>query len=60
MTESSKLEHWKLCRVEVSSVPDILVFEFNNKSIDDGNVCSGFAYVSFQGKIKHVFVQGDV
>lgn len=60
-TEASKVEHWKLSRLEVSPIhSDLLVFEFNNKSIDEGNICSGFAYVSFQGKIKHAFAQGDV
>lgn len=60
-TEAHKVEHWKLHRLELSEAsPNLLVFEFSNASVDEGDVCAGFAYVSFSGKIRHAFAQGDV
>jgi hypothetical protein len=61
MSEAHKPEHWKLQVVRVNDLsPTLLTFEFGNKAIDDGDTCSGFAYVNFAGKLKHFFVQGDV
>jgi len=56
--EAHKAEHWKLVSASISPVKQsLIVFTFNNQSIDDGDVMKGYAYVSFQGKIKHAFAQ---
>lgn len=60
-TEAHKTQHWKLRVVQPSEInPTLLSFEFGNEAVDDGASCSGFVYVSFHGKIKHAFAQGDV
>lgn len=57
-TEGHKPEHWKLDGINLSEVvKTLLTFEFHNVAIDDGESCSGFVYVSFDGKIKHAFAQ---
>jgi hypothetical protein len=60
VTEAHKPEHWDLYQVKLSQVnQELVVFEFVNKAIDDGDAMSGFIYVSFEGAIKHVFAQGE-
>lgn len=59
-TEAHKEEHWKLESVGPSDVNKSLIsFAFINDAIDDGDVFKGFVYVSYQGKIKHAFAQGE-
>lgn len=59
-TEGHKPEHWKLYGVRVSDVnPNLLSFNFSNDAVDDGEIFQGFVFVSFQGKIKHAFAQGE-
>jgi hypothetical protein len=59
-TEAHKVEHWILQGIRESDVKKGLIsFEFQNDSVDDGDVFQGFVYVSFQGKIKHAFTQGN-
>ena len=59
-TEAHKPEHWQLSGVNVTEDgKKLLTFNFANDSVDDGDVFQGFVYVSFDGKIKHAFSQGD-
>jgi hypothetical protein len=59
-TEGHKPEHWILYGVRVSDVnPNLLSFNFTNDAVDDGEIFQGFVFVSFQGKIKHAFAQGE-
>lgn len=59
-TEASKTEHWKIQGVTVSEVQkNLLSFHFGNDAVDDGDAFEGFVYVSFSGKIKHAFAQGN-
>jgi hypothetical protein len=59
-TEAHKVEHWHLQGIRKSDYKENLVsFEFLNDSVDDGDVFQGFVYVSFQGKIRHAFTQGN-
>lgn len=58
--EANKLEHWQLSGVNVTEEgKKLLTFNFANDSVDDGDVFQGFVYVSFDGKIKHAFAQGE-
>jgi len=59
-TEAHKPEHWQIQGLSPSDVKkDLLTFHFGNDSVDDGGVFEGFVYVSFQGKIRHAFAQGN-
>lgn len=59
-TEAHKAEHWHLSGIRVlDEKKKILTFYFDNDSVDDGDLFKGFAYVSFEGKIKHAFAQGE-
>ncbi len=59
-TEAHKVEHWRLLGITPSDVQKNLInFQFQNKAVDDGDVFDGFVYVSFSGKIKHAFTQGN-
>ena len=58
--EASKPEQWHLQGLTVSDIQkNLLQFHFANKAVDDGTTCEGFVYVSFQGKVKHAFAQGN-
>jgi hypothetical protein len=56
--EAHKPEHWKLSSVFAASLPRTVAVEFKNDAVDDGNTFDGFVYLSFNGKIKHAFIQG--
>ena len=59
-TEAHKPEHWRLLGITPSDYKKNLIsFQFSNKSVDDGDVFDGFVYVSFEGKIRHAFAQGN-
>lgn len=59
-TEAHKPEHWVLYSVRQSDTNDKLItFDFKNKSIDDGEVFTGFVFVSKSGVIRHAFAQGE-
>jgi hypothetical protein len=59
-SEAYKPEHWKLLGIRISDVnKSLLSFEFANDAVDDGDVFKGFAYVSFSGKIRHIFAVGN-
>jgi len=61
-TEAHKPEHWLFKDVrptDVKKAPKLLTIAFSNKSVDDGDSFFGYAYVNFNGEIKHVFTQGD-
>lgn len=59
-TEASKLEHWQLTAIyKTDEKSSLLTFNFSNDAVDDGDLLQGFVYVSFQGKIKHAFAQGE-
>jgi hypothetical protein len=59
-TEAHKIENWRILGLTpTDSQEELITFQFANKSIDDGDVFDGFVYVSFQGKIKHAFAQGN-
>lgn len=59
-TEAHKPEHWRPVGITPSTYKtDLISFHFSNKAVDDGDVFDGFVYVSFQGKIKHAFTQGN-
>lgn len=55
--EAHKPEHWKLSEVKAETGEGGVQFKFVNDSIDDGHNFEGMVYVSFNGKIKHVFAQ---
>jgi len=58
--EAHKPENWLVQGLTPSDVQKNLIsFHFANKSVDDGDVFEGFVYVSFTGKIKHAFAQGN-
>lgn len=58
--EAHKVEHWELSGVHLADEKrKLLTFKFHNKAIDDADVFQGFVYVSFEGKIKHAFAQGE-
>lgn len=60
--EAHKPENWDieaLRPVENKSMPNLITFAFYNKAVDDGSTMKGFVYVSFEGKIKHAFAQGE-
>jgi len=58
--EAHKPEHWLISSISPSDLKkDLISFNFINKSVDDGDIFQGFVYVSFGGKIKHAFAQGD-
>ena len=61
-SEAHKPEHWILHAVRMSpnDKHNLIVFDFVNKAVDDGDVLKGLVFVSLQGKVKHVFAQGDV
>ena len=58
--EASKSENWKLQWLEITKteVP-MLHFCFINTAVDEGEGFTGNVYVGLNGKIKHVFAQGD-
>lgn len=58
--EASKPENWKLQYIETtkSAVP-MLQFSFKNTSVDDGEGFVGNVYLGLNGKVKHVFAQGE-
>jgi hypothetical protein len=57
---ANKVEHWQLSGVNVTEEgKKLLTFNFANDSVDDGDIFQGFVYVSFEGKIKHAFAQGE-
>lgn len=59
-TEAYKEEHWHLTGIRIlDEKKKLLTFYFSNDSVDDGELFQGFAYVSFEGKIKHAFAQGE-
>lgn len=59
-TEAHKPEHWKLYSVRVSDInPSLFTFDFKNQSVDDGDIFTGFVYVSKSGVIRHAFAQGE-
>jgi hypothetical protein len=58
-TEGHKAENWVEEGLSPTESKDLITFRFSNKSVDDGDVFDGFVYVSFQGKIKHAFAQGN-
>ena len=59
-TEAHKAEHWHLSGIRIlDEKKKLLAFNFSNDSVDDGDLFKGFAYVSFEGKIKHAFAQGE-
>ncbi len=59
-TEAHKIEHWHIQGLTASDVrKDLISFHFANDAVDDGDSFQGFVYVSFQGKIKHAFTQGN-
>lgn len=59
-TEGHKPEHWMLYSVRLSDYNKTLIsFDFKNKSVDDGDIFSGFVFVSMSGKIRHTFAQGE-
>lgn len=59
-TEAHKVEHWDLKSIRVSaSKESLLSFEFDNKSVDDGDCFNGYVFVSLDGKIKHAFAQNQ-
>lgn len=60
-TEAHKPEHWVLStfRTNGGTGPEMLKFTFKNFAVDDGEAMSGFVFVSFNGKIKHAFAQGN-
>lgn len=59
-TEGHKPEHWQLYGVRTSDVSsNLLSFNFTNDAVDDGESMNGFVFVSYQGKIKHAFAQGE-
>lgn len=59
-TEAHKPEHWHLYSVRQSDANAALIsFDFKNKAIDDGEIFSGFVFVSKSGKIRHAFAQGE-
>lgn len=57
-SEAYKSEHWFLTRV-YSTDGNLVAFRFLNKAIDDGKAVLGFVYVSYNGKVRHAFVQGE-
>lgn len=60
-TEAYKTDHWKLFGVrQHDTQPTLIVFEFRNHAVDDGENFEGFVFVSKAGKIRHAFAQGDV
>jgi len=59
-TEAHKTEHWLLKEVAPSDVnKELITFRFANDAVDDGDIFTGFVYVSMLGKIKHAFAQGE-
>ena len=57
---ASKENNWELYSVTMCDTHDNLIsFYFKNQSVDDGDALCGFVYVSFDGKIKHTFAQGE-
>lgn len=59
-TEGHKPEHWLLHSVrQHDTQPALIVFDFRNKAVDDGENFEGFVFVSKAGKVRHAFAQGD-
>jgi hypothetical protein len=57
---ASKEDNWELYSATLCETNNTLIsFYFKNLSVDDGEALSGFVYVSFSGKIKHTFAQGE-
>jgi hypothetical protein len=58
--EAHKPEHWMLYSVRTSDANKALLsFDFKNDAVDDGDIFSGFVFVSLSGKIRHAFAQGE-
>jgi hypothetical protein len=56
--DAAKPEHWTLSYIDkVKDNPFVLHFVFKNKSVDDGEILSGHAYISPTGKVRHSFCQ---
>lgn len=57
---ASKENNWELYSATMCDTNDTLIsFYFKNQAVDDGDALCGFVYVSFDGKIKHTFAQGE-
>ena len=58
--EAHKPEHWKLVEFDqFDKAKKLITFRYDNYAVDDGDTLKGFVYVSFDGKIKHAFAQGE-
>lgn len=59
-SSAHKPEYWKLAGVRAPEEgKNLLTFNFSNTAMDESDIFEGFVYVSFEGKIKHVFAQGE-
>lgn len=61
-TQAHKPEHWLINTikpVDQKGMPNMITFRFANSSVDEGKSVFGYVYVSFEGKVKHAFAQGD-
>lgn len=60
-SKASSPENFKLREIKLNATKNNLVsFEFSNAAIDNGDSCTGFAYVNFAGKLRHSFVKGEL
>lgn len=58
-TEAHKEEHWALDSLATTETDEmkLIGLAFANKAVDEGEILAGVAYVTYDGKIKHVFAQ---
>lgn len=60
--EACKDDNWEPNYVGTSrdpKMPNMIEVLFNNKAVDDGDAVCGYIFLNYEGKVLHVFVQGD-
>lgn len=58
--DGHKAEYWKFKDIKLTDgYKNLLTIHFQNSAVDNGDVFDGFVYVSFSGKIRHAFTQGN-
>jgi hypothetical protein len=60
--DACKSDNWSPTHIGVSKdpkKPQMLEILFGNQAVNDGNSLTGYIFITFAGKILHVFVQGD-